>query len=380
MTTTDLYYCPALRMKGGELLGLHDLASDVADHVLPRLIVPPPAERDLSLQPALFSPETYPDIGAMLAGYWRRQALVDVTYLLDEFGRDRLASWLPRMFVSARQAGAQPTLLMTAKDFLSSDAAAIRQSIDFVSPLKFGLAVSSGQLPDPELMVQLLSALNAVGLHPEDCLVISDFHDSDFSSAELVAPIIGGILQTLQTVGRWHKIVFQGTNFPDHNPADPDGYSLIPRNEWIAWRQAVAFDRDTALQMVFGDYAADCAKMNFGASGGKAIRHYRYTLPNAWLVQRGADGGSHMTTMRKVCVEIVNSGKFAGAEFSNADQHIFDMSSGHGPCGAAREWRATNTTHHITQVVVDIAEIRGTPLQRRRMETPPTQMSLLDVE
>jgi hypothetical protein len=43
-------YVPALRMKAGELTGLRDLAPDVADRVLPRLIVPPRQERDETLQ------------------------------------------------------------------------------------------------------------------------------------------------------------------------------------------------------------------------------------------------------------------------------------------------------------------------------------------
>jgi len=34
-------YCPALRMKSGELEGVRQLASDVANCVLPRFIVPP---------------------------------------------------------------------------------------------------------------------------------------------------------------------------------------------------------------------------------------------------------------------------------------------------------------------------------------------------
>ena len=38
-------YVPALRLKQGEYRGLNRLAPDVADKVLPRLIVPPPKER-----------------------------------------------------------------------------------------------------------------------------------------------------------------------------------------------------------------------------------------------------------------------------------------------------------------------------------------------
>lgn len=372
-----LYYCPALRMKGGELIGLRDLASDVADRVLPRLIVPPPADRDNDLQAQLFATESFPDISASLSGHWRRPVLVDAAYLLDEFGRDRMGIWLPKMFEKARRSDSRPIPLVSIDDLVVGDLAAYRSSVDSGADLKFGIVMSSGQVTDAELVKRALGSLAAMGLQADDCLIISDFHDSDFSSPDVVAPIIGEVLQTLQAAGRWQQIAFQGTNFPDHNPADADSYSMVPRNEWIAWCRAVAFDRDTAQHMIFGDYAADCSKMNFGASGGAAIRHYRYATPNAWLVQRGAAEGSHMRAMRAVCEAIVASGSFAGQDFSVADEHIYDMARGMGRCGAAREWRATNTAHHITRVVVDIGQIRGAPIGRKQIHATPEQMSLL---
>ncbi len=40
-------YVPALRLKQGEYRGLQRLASDIADRIIPRLVVPPPKERVL---------------------------------------------------------------------------------------------------------------------------------------------------------------------------------------------------------------------------------------------------------------------------------------------------------------------------------------------
>ena len=54
MTGVKHLYLPALRMKAGELQGVRDLASDVADGTLPRLIVPPMGDRDDSLQLKLY--------------------------------------------------------------------------------------------------------------------------------------------------------------------------------------------------------------------------------------------------------------------------------------------------------------------------------------
>jgi hypothetical protein len=98
-------YCAALRMKAGELAGVRDLAPDVAAHVLPRFIIPPRGERDTT-QPTMFVVDEVPDISGALGRHWRgRRALVDITYLIDEFGRGRLGRWLPDMLRRVRDGG-----------------------------------------------------------------------------------------------------------------------------------------------------------------------------------------------------------------------------------------------------------------------------------
>jgi hypothetical protein len=73
-------YVPALRMKAGELAGLYHLAPDVADRVLPRMIVPPREERDEALQLQLFKTEDAPSIAGPLTFWRNRSVLIEATY------------------------------------------------------------------------------------------------------------------------------------------------------------------------------------------------------------------------------------------------------------------------------------------------------------
>lgn len=372
-------YGPALRMKAGELQGLRDLASDIADGTLPRMIVPPMAERDESLQPSLFVSEGLPDISAPLAAHWSgRDVLIEPTYLLDEFGRDKLGLWLPKMFERARAARTKPIPLMQLRDLLSVDAAAVAASVDFSAQIQFGLVISSGDIGDNEALVRAMDVLDGIGLTFGQCVVIVDFHDADLSLPDVVAPIIGGALEDLRSAAPWRHVIFQGTNFPEKNPAEPASSFLVARNEWIAWKQAVAFDPDTADYLLFGDYAADNARLIFGAKGGgPAIRHYRYTIEDAWHVQRGADSGKHEDVMQNVCQGILDGGHFAGREFSSADDYIFLTAQKRAGPGNSTVWRAINTTHHITRVVRDVGAVRGVTFARRRIEPLVEQFRLL---
>lgn len=371
-------YVGALRMKAGELMGVRDLAPDVADCIIPRFIVPPLSERENELQPRLLAGERFPDISAALSTYWpQRDALIESTYLIDEFGRDRMGLWMPRMFESARKAHARPIPSVTIDNLLRGDLTAYQACIDTTADLKLGIIFSSGDLADSDLVVKSLGIIEKLGLTPSDCIVIADFHDADFSNADLVVPVIGGVLDILQSSALWRQIVFQGTNFPETNPADPDGHALVARNEWIAWRKAVRFEPATADYMIFGDYAADCAKIVFKNGGGAAaIRHYRYATPEAWIVQRGSDTGTHAATMRKVCREILASGQFSGRTFSSADDYIFCTAHNAAGPGGAKEWRAVNTTHHITRVVADVGSVRGFEPKRASLEPLDGQMAL----
>ena len=369
-------YVPALRMKAGELAGLRDLAADVADRVLPRIIIPPIEERDQGLQGQLFKAENDPNIAEALAAHWQvRPVLVEATYLLPELGRESIGLWLPKMFERARRAGV-PAIPLVALTDLTTDSRDAYRAACGTGPVRLGIIVSYADLGSHSALYLLLTQLQAMRLSPADCSIVVDFAGSDFSRPEIVAPVVGAALEMLQEAGLWRQVIFQGTNFPTKNPAEPGGSCAVPRNEWTAWCQAVCFDPATAEHMLFGDYAADCATMTFGEGARRPIPHYRYATSEAWLVQRGSASGAHATVMRDVCIRIVESSGFAGQFFSSADEYIFRAAQGQAGPGNPTTWRAINTTHHITQVVADIGRVRGFSLRQHASLRSLVQESL----
>ena len=371
-------YCSALRMKAGELEGVRQLAPDVAGSVLPRFIVPPKKERNDS-EPLLIEMAEMPDISGALAAHWRdRPALIDTTYIIDEYGRDHLAAWLPNMFKRAWAAGVIAIPAAQLSDLGDAESPAFKASIPSQSPLKFAICVSSDELVGSDLDATISSILASLGLSASDCAVLADFAGAEFSNPSIVAPIIGGALETLQEIGPWRHIIFQGTHYPEVNPAKDGTVEIWPRNEWLAWRDAVRFDPTTAEHMIFGDYAADCAKMVFGGGGAPAIRHIRYTTPDSWRVQRAVKEGKDTQRMHGVYKAIAQSGDFAGDGFSSADAFIANgaQNAVAGP-GNSTTWRQLNTTHHITQVVSDIAKVRGISISQAPA-SEEVQLSLLN--
>jgi len=375
---TKLLYSPALRMKAGELEGVRLLASDVAECILPRFIVPPSGERDDSTLP-LLDLDRAPDI-SILGRYWQqRPALIDCSYIVDEFGRDRSPHWLPAMFERVRKKQVYAIPAASLNDILDC-ADAFRTAIDRSSAVKFGFIVPSDDMVGPEFNSAISEALGKLELAAADCVAIADFANSEFSDPIIVAEIVGGALETLQEAGLWQGVIFQGSNYPDKNPvSEIGGVEFWPRNEWRAWRRAVKLDPTTADHLIFGDYAADTALIKFGGKGGKVIPHIRYTSGDQWRVERGPSKGKRSDSIHAVYVGIATSSDFAGANFSEADAYIAHAAANpSAPHGSGKEWRQLNTTHHITQVVDDIAKVKGVEIRRSPTEAMVQMPLLLD--
>lgn len=373
-------YMTTLRMKMGELEGLSWLRSDVADCVIPNLIVPPAKERSSSSQESLFAEgKSIPDVGGVLAKYWvHRPAFVDPRVLFKEYGTANAMNWLPAIFSRARNLSVIAIPVASLVTLEKVGVTAFKAAISHGDSLKFGLSIPSGEMTDPELGTRMQAVLMGLNVQPAECAVIADFTDADLSEPSFVAPIVRGALEQLQDIGKWQMIVFQGTHYPEKNPAKPGKTFVQPRNEWHAWTEAVKFDPSTAQQMVFGDFAADSAKIDFKSGRAQAIRHCRYTTASDWLVTRGEGEGSDYEVMKDVFERIVDSGQFSGETFSHADAYIYDVARNNSPkAGNATTWRQLNTTHHITRVVADIATVRKIPISKLPIAPVGVQQSFL---
>jgi hypothetical protein len=373
-------YDPALRMKTGELQGIANLAVDIKDAILPRMIVPPRIERDAELQGVLVNTESVPGAGIILSKYWsKRNVLLDMQFLFEDFGVEKSGIWLPKAYELARRERVFAIPVAKLSDLEGPRFQAFKDAIDVAMRLKFALRIGLEDLSDQKLSERLQRIFDRLKIAQSDSIALVEFGDADFSQSDIVAGVIEGAFETLEEVGQWNSIVFQGSSYPEKNPADHGTDEVVMRNEWSAWSQGVHFNKNTADHIVFGDYAADCAKMKFGKSAAPAIRHYRYATADHWIVARGAEEGGDKAVMREVCKRIVDSKHFSGREFSSADDYIYRTSVNTDGPGNATTWRGINTTHHITRVVNDIGKIKGMAFADRKVDESGKQLQMFDL-
>jgi|JI10StandDraft_1071094.scaffolds.fasta_scaffold19851_5 hypothetical protein len=372
-----LLYVASLRFKAGERQGVQRLAPDVARFFRPHFIIPPLKDRDPAQQTLFTAAELSPVAGQELAGCWHdREAYLDVRFLFPDFGEESVTKWLPNIFRDARARGARPIPVATLQELEGGRAPAYFSAIDRNAETKLALRVPFDAV-SRDMRDNLHRSLKSMLVRAEDCSVLVDFDGADFSNPEITSGVIEGVIEDLQSIGAFQHIVAIGSSYPTTNPAEAGKTETVPRNEWRAWRLATNFGKDTPEQFVFGDYAADCSKIDFEGSGGRAIRHYRYTTQEDWLIVRGNSEGADTAVMQEVCSSVVNSGHFAGRQFSSADNYVFLTHQGQAGPGNSTNWREMNTCHHITRVVRDIGTVKGLTFVDGVHTAPPEQLSLL---
>jgi hypothetical protein len=369
-------YLPSLQLKQGEYFGLARLAVDVADRVVPRLIIPPPKERDPEKSRELTFDEIIHLTGRRIGEHWpMRAAFLDPHYLFSAFRESDSKEWLPRMFNVARNANANPIPVATLEELLGPQCEAFRLVINRGAQRHLALRIQYSEIDDA-LLPKVRQALTIAGTDPSNCTIMLDFSEADMSNIEDIAEFAVSSFENVQAIGRWQEIVFQATNFPEKNPASEESIAKVSRKEWLAWKRAIEIDTDAAIHLLFGDYCADSAPAFRTGRGGRPIKHYRYCTSDSWLVARGRSDQSYGKAMQWVAKEILDSGSFAGRDFSSADEFIYETACGLAGPGNATVWREINTAHHITQVVSDISKIKGFGIARRLFADANKQLEI----
>jgi hypothetical protein len=337
--------------------------------------MPPISARDLEKNRKLTRDE-FPavQVGRLCQQWGRRPCLVDCRFVVFGPSQRTDAKRLFEFLSAASRfgCGVIPVLDLRTNEYRFDSIK--NHWLDTTNGLALRLSLADLQRNKLESLVQ--ERLIRLVAKPSDCILLMDFSEADLSDVDDFSNFAYAWLLKLQQIGTWRRIVIQATNYPERNPAAPNGSTRVSRNEWKIWKSLL--DRDPGIReiAIFGDFGADNAKFVF-EGGGAPITHLRYATETEWLIVRGG----HPTkegdgTIRQVAKTIVKSGAFAGADFSTGDERIATWASDSRSASGATEWRKANMVHHWTRVLVDTAALRGISVPRKPLHALPAQGDL----
>ena len=322
--------------------------------MFPRFVIPPLNEKDVELGRLLtLNDDVAHVMGARIGKYWPLQpAFLDTRFVAQGLGEKGVV----RMFEVARSYNFNLVPMANYSDLSSPF---YRELVSNTYP-KLGVHVPFDEI-DTNTM---LESVKQAGCEPEACDIFVDFSGADLDPSR-ASDVISSVLDLIGNSALWRRIIFLASVFPTKILAQHGQTVPVPRNEYKSFLSALNTVLIPRERIGFADYGADCAISGFRvSSGGRAIRHLRYTTPNEYYIVRGKGTGTDTQIMRDVCSKVVELEHFAGLDFSYADYRIFRNAKGLASCGNASMWREWNTAHHITTVIHSLGRLAGIEIGR----------------
>jgi hypothetical protein len=185
-------------------------------------------------------------------------------------------------------------------------------------------------------------------------------------SSNVTSTALRAELTALPRALEWRSITVASAGFPPSPLQMSRGVTVIERADWNAYRALV---NGPGLPRIptFADYGiaapdptvdVDPRMMSISAS-------FRYTIEKAWIFAKGelfkgrAGSGRGGDAMLPVAAMLRADRRFAGAAHCTGDQWINRLATVGGTGGNPETWRRHGTSHHLTHVISEIANLHG---------------------
>lgn len=222
---------------------------------------------------------------------------------------------------------------------------------------EIAIRITIEDIDSPDFEEELNRLLGVISVSPDNCHMVFDLMDSDFSEIENFSDGIVGIIDRFPYMDNWKSFTLAGGSFPVTGKLK-EGQQQIPRGDWSLYKTVVSklVASGMQAQINFGDYSIvapghftyDPIKMQTSAN-------IRYTHNNSWLVIKGKSlklyGYNQYFDISRT---IKNSTFFLGQNYSEGDNHLFKCSPGVTTTGNPQTWKWVGNNHHITKVVNDL--------------------------
>jgi hypothetical protein len=353
-------YVPIIKGRRGEYRALATLAPDVMARLTP-IIEIPPIDWDHENETPMRTVDAHVGrVAPALQQAWgvSRSFFVDGLWIEDAGlmanGRH------PLVFIvdEARERGLQPvpvTGMSRSPEYQAAVAEVAAQD-----GLGYCLRLESNDLPQVAELHQALEELGLPGVLANIDLVI-DLKELPMTQIGPLGMVARAVLTTLPALQEWRSLTLAGAGFPMNLSGQSAlTASMIPRTEYRIWGELIAADPPVRLPS-FGDYAiAHPQPADVDPRIMRMSANLRYTVEQDWLVVKGRNTKQHGNEeFRALCQWLITQPSYRGPDFSWGDGAIHRCATGVDGPGNPTTWRQIGTSHHLTQVVRQLANVFG---------------------
>jgi hypothetical protein len=341
---TFLPYAPALRWKGAEIAAVLDLPDELRRSIQP-LFEFVPRDFGVALQErtlALKARQLAENWG------WTYPFSIDFSLLEPALG----AAAIP---LFDKHAAGLLKAIITINPMWVGEPRSLRE-LALVQQRGFAIRLSALDLRQAGWQRKLESLVKQAGLANTAVDLIVDYRAIESAPGNYAA-----VVAAVRAVGDWRSVTLLAGAFPEDLSGLPkNDQHLLPRTDWLAWRDFVLAGGDAR----YGDYTIqhgifrehEGKGMNFSAS-------IRYTGEADWVIMRGESVRSEMgyeqwpANAELLCARR----EFRGPTFSAGDLYIKTMASQTIETGGAKSWLTAGINHHLAMVAHQLQDVAATP-------------------
>ena len=355
-----MHYVPILKGRYGEYGALHAMSADDKETITPVVEIPPIPWDFKNDQPAKTIDQHLLKVDSNLERSWGIDRALYVDLLeIGETERMRDGTHpLTYVFEKARKKGVQ-AIPVTGFAIGDDYQLAIR---DIIKDDRRGVCLRLQREDFEEsndLHSQISALLNTLHVPKSETDLILDLRALNLQDRGNASIDVPSMIRSLPHLQRWRSFVLGATAFPvDLMGLPPSEISVIPRSEWILWKDLVVRRRVPRLP-TFSDYGISHPQPSeVDPRVMRASASIRYTTEKAWLILKGKNLKDHgYNQFHDVSNKLLNKSEYSGPEFSWGDRYICECASRRVSSGNLTTWRKVGTSHHIAYVRQQLATL-----------------------
>lgn len=195
-------------------------------------------------------------------------------------------------------------------------------------------------------------------LPAENCHLIFDLKDADFSQIEDFSDSLIDVLKEFPKLDHWKSFTLAGGAFPVMSKIKKST-DLVPRGDWLLYHKVLAKMFECGLDRIinFGDYSIVApGYIEFDPRKMSVSANIRYTHDNVWYVVKGRALKKSVDWQQyyNQAKQIADSTYYLGEHFSLGDQHIKSCAEKKTTTGNSNVWIEVGNIHHFTKVIRDL--------------------------
>lgn len=350
------YYIPCLRWKMGEYQAISHLNNTIKNNLIPLIEVPEIGwDFEKNIEAKTLDAQIEPFPKRVLNKWGQAPCFIDMHYI--DFSKLMTDGTHAAKFIfdglREKNCFAIPTIYLDSDNTYQKEIKLILEKDKMGVCLRMFIEQASKQT----LKKDIDTLLKNLEIQLDEIHLILDIGAPNFIPLVGFAKLIRKIVNDIPRLNDWKTFSIIGTSFPKSMGGIERGITILPRHEWILYKEIIKdFSRQELRLPTFGDYVINHPSISeIDMRLIKPAAVIRYTIDDMWCIIKGKNIRENHEEYRDLSKMLISTQYYFGPQFSYGDEFIEKCALNAEKLGNLTTWRTVGTNHHIEKIVLDVA-------------------------